>query len=970
MSGVTAITAGPSTFYSVALKSDSTVVAWPSGPPTVPDGLSGVTAIAAGASHTVALKSDGTVVAWGGNTYFQTTVPAGLSAVAAIAAGGSHNLALIGSGVPPSFTTQPQSQTVVAGNSVTFGVVASGTSPLSYQWYKNSMAIVGATASSLSLNNVQSADTGSYTVSVANSAGTVTSSTAALTVNPAPPAITSQPASQTVNQGANVALTVAATGTTPLGYQWRKSGIPIAGASGATLTLNNVQPSDASTYDVVITNVVGIATSSVASLVVNVPPTITTQPVSQTVAGGTSAAFNVTATGTAPFLFQWRKDGTNLTGSTGSSHLIANAQATDSGSYTVVVSNAGGSITSSPPAVLIVNSPPNVMQQPQNLAVTVTSNAAFSVTATGSSPLSYQWRKDGTNLAGATSTTLTLSNVQTNQAGNYVVVITNAYGSVTSSVAALAVVVRFAQSINFASLPAKRLDDAPFTLAATSSTGLPLNFTSSNPGVATVNGNTVTIRGTGTAMIMASQPGDATFLPKTVGAALRVATLGKVVGWGGNGSSPTAVPAGLSNVIAIAVGSGNCMALKSDGSVVCWLNNSTSQSPVPVGLGGVVAIATGGLSLALRSDGTVMEWDSSGVQTSVPVGLTSVTAIAEGGSHAAALKSDGTVVTWGSNSYGQTNVPAGLSGVTAISAGWYHTMALKSDGTVTAWGASDSVIDYGQASVPAALNGVVAVAAGGFHSMALKSDGTVVAWGNNSYGQSAVSYSLNDVGAIAAGRLHSVALKRDGTVKAWGWNSLGQSQVPTGLSGVAAIAVGNNSNLALVSTVPPIFPAQFQSQSVVSGANAAFSVAATGVAPMTYQWMKDGVLLTDQTNAQLNLSGLTNRATGGSFSVMVSNLYGAITGNIGSLRVRVPHRLQPPVATNGIFRLFSADQDGGLLTTNDLPYFSVQISTNLSSTNWMSFTYSNGLSLTSGMLRLDDTNAASRPFRYYRVFEQ
>ncbi|MEK7392652.1 MAG: LamG-like jellyroll fold domain-containing protein, partial [Fibrobacterota bacterium] len=168
----------------------------------------------------------------------------------------------------------------------------------------------------------------------------------------------------------------------------------------------------------------------------------------------------------------------------------------------------------------------------------------------------------------------------------------------------------------------------------------------------------------------------------------------------------------------------------------------------------------------------------------------------------------------------------------------------------------------------------------------------------------------------------------------------------------------------------PTIPQLSQSLAVAPGTNVTFTVAATSIAPLSYQWFKDGVFLTDQTNAQLNLSGLTNRARGGSFSVMVSNLYGAITGNIGSIRVRVPHRLQPPVATNGMFRLLSADQDGGLLTTNDLAFFTFQTSTNLTPTNWLSITYTNGLSLTNGMLRFDDTNTASRPFRYYRVIEQ
>jgi len=229
--------------------------------------------------------------------------------------------------------------------------------------------------------------------------------------------------------------------------------------------------------------------------------------------------------------------------------------------------------------------------------------------------------------------------------------------------------------------------------------------------------------------------------------------------------------------------------------VVAWGDNFSGQINVPAGLSNVMAIAGGGdHSLALKSDGTVVAWGDSGFgQTNVPAGLNNVTAIAGGYNHSLALKSDGTVVAWGYNGEGQTNVPAGLNNVMAIAGGGNHSLALKSDETVVAWGFDGG----GQTTVPAGLSNVMAIAGGGAHNLALKSDGTVVAWGGNFSGQTDVPAGLNNVMAIAGGFAHSLALKSDGTVVAWGDNGSGEITVPAGLGNVVAIAGGFAHSLAL-----------------------------------------------------------------------------------------------------------------------------------------------------------------------------
>jgi len=170
---------------------------------------------------------------------------------------------------PPSITTQPGAQTVNQGGQASFVVAASGTAPLSYQWYKNNdqQSVAGAVSYGLSFPSAQTSDNGNYYVKVSNSAGTATSQPATLTVI-VPPSIQMQPTSQTVNGGAPVTFTVSASGTSPA-YQWFHNGVAIPGASTASITLNGVGLADAGQYRVVVSNSGGAATSVLATLAVN-----------------------------------------------------------------------------------------------------------------------------------------------------------------------------------------------------------------------------------------------------------------------------------------------------------------------------------------------------------------------------------------------------------------------------------------------------------------------------------------------------------------------------------------------------------------------------------------------------------------------------------------------------------------------------------------------------------------------------
>ena len=288
-----------------------------------------------------------------------------------------------------------------------------------------------------------------------------------------PPSITTQPASKTVNQGGSATFSVTASGTAPLSYQWRFNGTDISGATLSSYTKSNAQSSDAGNYSVFVSNPYGNVTSANAALTVNVPPSITTEPTSQTVNQGGSATFSVTASGTAPLSYQWTFNGGNISGATGSSYTVSNAQSSNAGNYAVVVSNVAGSATSAT-ASLTVNVPPSITTQPASQTVDAGANVTFTVVATGTTPLTYQWQFNGIDITGATLSSLTLSDVHDTEAGSYTVTVANGVGSVTSSTAVLTVNVF---SDNFT---AGNLNKWGVAISASSPNATPLTISSTN----------------------------------------------------------------------------------------------------------------------------------------------------------------------------------------------------------------------------------------------------------------------------------------------------------------------------------------------------------------------------------------------------------------------------------------------------------------------------------------------------------
>ena len=260
------------------------------------------------------------------------------------------------------------------------------------------------------------------------------------------PVVVQAPANVLVDPGGFAYFDVVATGTRPLKYQWLRNGVAIAGATFDVLVIDAASAADAGSYTVVVSNAAGSVTSAAATLTVTAPvaPAIVQAPQAQRVDEGASATFTVVVSGSAPLSYQWLRNDVAIAGATGASYTTpANTQADNGARYTVQVTNAAGNVTSAA-AVLTVSAPvlaaPAITLQPLDVAAQAGNTVSFSVVATGTPAPSYQWRRNGAPIAGATSATYTTPSLALADNGaSYSVVVSNSQGTVTSRSAALVV---------------------------------------------------------------------------------------------------------------------------------------------------------------------------------------------------------------------------------------------------------------------------------------------------------------------------------------------------------------------------------------------------------------------------------------------------------------------------------------------------------------------------------------------------
>ncbi|WP_197482704.1 fibronectin type III domain-containing protein, partial [Oleiphilus sp. HI0128] len=241
-------------------------------------------------------------------------------------------------------------------------------------------------------------------------------------------------------------LSVGATGG-ELSYQWRRDGVELQGAVLSSLLISAADTSDSGSYDVLVSDESGTLESLTALVVVNeLPPVvvidpvqISTQPTSVSVDEGEGAVLSVAASGGGELVYQWFKGGVAISGATSSSLSFASASVSDSGVYSVSVTNSVGSQTSVNATIqvneVISIAPVVIASQPQSTAIDEGETAVLSIVATGGGDLSYTWRKDGVQISGANASSLSIEAASVADAGAYDVIVSNSVGQQVSSVA-------------------------------------------------------------------------------------------------------------------------------------------------------------------------------------------------------------------------------------------------------------------------------------------------------------------------------------------------------------------------------------------------------------------------------------------------------------------------------------------------------------------------------------------------------
>ncbi len=383
---------------------------------------------------------------------------------------------------PVLILQQPSSQTAAVGAPVTFAVQAYAFgAPIAYQWHHNGQPIPGAAQSSYRIPIVSSNHAGWYSVQVSSSNSVRTSVEAELLVIPAEPSFTLHPSSQYGIVGSNLTLRASAVGATPLRYQWQFNEADIPAASNATLVIASARSADAGVYRVLVTNAFGMAVSSNALVqLTTVGDALNCTNLNWTLDGnsplwfpqaaishdgeialqsgtfsrtGQSSRLRTMVEGPCFLSFWWRQDGSNpeavtqfasdgttlalLTGGTdwryeqfyfgSNSHSLEwtvfnNTAAVAAAAWLDQVTFRAGP------------QPPEIPAPPVDRSVIAGATTTLSIEARGHPPLRYQWRFNGTDLAGATSAALTLDQVQPEQAGVYTVVVTNDYGETSVDV--------------------------------------------------------------------------------------------------------------------------------------------------------------------------------------------------------------------------------------------------------------------------------------------------------------------------------------------------------------------------------------------------------------------------------------------------------------------------------------------------------------------------------------------------------
>ncbi|MBL9171056.1 MAG: immunoglobulin domain-containing protein [Verrucomicrobiales bacterium] len=382
---------------------------------------------------------------------------------------------------------------VLQGTNVSLASVVAGATPLSYSWKKDGKAITGATSANLNIPSFAAGDIGEYQLRATNPAGAITVSVKLLGVVSKPEVAAAVNATnrtflssgnalwegqRTVTRdglsagasGKIVARQATLAATTVVGpgkasFMWKVSsernndtleclidGVRIDAISGEVDWTKKELQVSAGTHEIRWRYLKDSSLSKGAdkgyldlftfTADAKSAPTITAQPITQSVLEGSPAFLSVVAAGSVPLSYQWLKDGTNIVSARSNRLDFASASRADEGRYSVIVSNEAGIVTSATARLTVtpIALPPRITSQPTGVSADEGGSARFSVAVSGTPPLRYQWQKAGTALQGQTNASLALTNLSLADAGNYSVVVSNGAGQELSRSASLAVV--------------------------------------------------------------------------------------------------------------------------------------------------------------------------------------------------------------------------------------------------------------------------------------------------------------------------------------------------------------------------------------------------------------------------------------------------------------------------------------------------------------------------------------------------
>ena len=389
----------------------------------------------------------------------------------------------------PVISTNPLTNSFCPGTSTTFTAAASGFPAPTVQWqlstdggttYNN---ISGATSNTLTFTNTGAENGYKYRAVYTNTCGSATTTAATLNMN-AVPVVTTNPLTQTICSGTSVSFTAAASGTPAPTVQWQLStdgGATfnnIAGATAATLTFTTATSQNGNQYRAVFTNLCNTATTTAATLNINIASSITTNPSDLTVCPGTSTSFTAAGAGTPAPAVQWQlsTDGgttyNNITGATSNTLTFTNTGLENGYKYRAVYTNGCGSATTSA-ATLTLNVVPAVTTNPATQTICAGSTVTFTTAASGTPAPTVQWQlsTDGgatfNNIAGATATTLSFSTLVAQNSNQYRAIFTNLCNTATTTAATLNITTSPVVTTNPVSITSCAGTSASFTAAAT-----------------------------------------------------------------------------------------------------------------------------------------------------------------------------------------------------------------------------------------------------------------------------------------------------------------------------------------------------------------------------------------------------------------------------------------------------------------------------------------------------------------------